>query len=178
MAASPGRCAKENTPKLPTLPLTLSNTSTLICRHTHTHTSLIPPPSPMLRLFPPLFPRSLPSNLPLFSISCSLFLPVSLRVQWGVFKLQVLVTDYSGFQFPPINTKVLPYFVTSLYSGEKCSVGLQLNFNHCDTPELLKAALFFHQPGRFALEWLTTYIHRLHVCTLYVSGRLQEFSIS
>lgn len=34
MAASPGRCAKENMPKLPTLPFTLSNTSTLICAHT------------------------------------------------------------------------------------------------------------------------------------------------
>lgn len=118
--------------------------------HTHTHSSLVP--SPMSRLFPPLFPRSLPSDLPLFSLSCSLFLPVSLTVQRGVFKLQVLVTNYSGFHFPSINTKVLPYFVTSLYSGEKCSVGLQVNFNHCDAPELLNAALFFHQPGSFALE--------------------------
>lgn len=94
--------------------------------------------------YPHFFPfRSLPSNLPVFSLSCSRFLPVSLTVQRGVFKLQVLVTNYSGFQFPSINTKVLPYFVPSLYSGEKCSVGLQVNFNHCDTPELLNAALYF-----------------------------------
>lgn len=105
--------------------------------HSHAYTSLVPSLSPMLRPPPHV---SLLLYLP---ICPSLFLPVSLAVQRGVFKLQVLATNYSGFQFPSINAKVLPYFVTSLYSGEMCSVGLQVNFNHCDTPDLLNAALFF-----------------------------------
>lgn len=186
MAASPGRCAKENMPKLPTLPFTLSNTSTLICAHT-----LLPPfhlfsngtslPSPLF-LPPPFF--TLQSALTLvFLLS---FFPsppgsTARSLQASSFRNQPQRRSVS----PPSTwkrekKKPLPYFVTILYSGEKYSVGLRVNFNRRDTPQLLNAALFFflHQPGSFVLEWLTTYSHQLHVCTLYVSGRLQEFPIS
>lgn len=128
------------------LPFTLSNTSTLIC----TYKTLLS--------FRPLcyaaFPRFFLSLYLPTLLSCSLFLPVS---HWkcgeGVFKLQVLVTNRSGIWFPSINTKAFPYFVTILYSGEKCSVGLQVNFNHCDTPELLNAALFISSAWQFWIEF-------------------------
>lgn len=86
-------------------------------------------------------------------------------MQPGVFKLQVLATNYSGFQFLSINTKVLPHFVTSLYSGEMCSVGLQVNFNHYDTPDLLNAALFSSAWHFYA--GMTDNIHPSAAC-LYV----------
>lgn len=148
MAASPGRCAKENMPKLPTLPFTLSNTSTLICAHTllpsfHLFSNGTSLPTPLF-LPPPFF--TLQSALTL--VFCSLSSRLLLAVQRGLFKLRVFVTNRSGVQFPlhrreKEKKKPLPYFVTILYSGEKYSVGLRVNFNCRDTPQLLNAALFF-----------------------------------
>lgn len=154
MAASPGRCAKENMPKLPTLPFTLSNTSTLICAHTllpsfHLFSNGTSLPTP---LFLP------PYNLPSLLFSCSLSSRLLLAVQRGLFKLRIFVTNRSGVQFPlhrreKEKKKPLPYFVTILYSGEKYSVGLRVNFNCRDTPQLLSAAPFFFFISLAVLYW-------------------------